>query len=146
MHIMVLADFIPPARPIWEECESKMDVRMITVSSQTIAIKAQRMLRKNGIRCKIVRPSPRQTPPWMRLWSSCGCIFRRCGDGFSGSCRYPIRGCGRMITQARCSHLSEVDGGFHLRFHQQETHLLLRKQCDEMQRLAALMTTGASPY
>ena len=39
-----------------------MDVRMITVSSQTIAIKAQRMLRKNGIRCKIVRPSPRQTP------------------------------------------------------------------------------------
>ena len=39
-----------------------MDVRMITVSSQTIAIKAQRMLRKNGIRCKIVRPSPSQTP------------------------------------------------------------------------------------
>ncbi len=39
-----------------------MDVRVITIASQTAAIKAQRMLRKNGIRCRIVRPSPRQTP------------------------------------------------------------------------------------
>lgn len=39
-----------------------MDERVITVTSQTIAIKAQRLLRKSGIKCKIVRPSPRQTP------------------------------------------------------------------------------------
>ena len=32
-----------------------------------------------------------------------------------------------------------------MRFHQQETHLLLRTQCDEMQRLAALNDGGKPP-
>ena len=39
-----------------------MDTRVLTFTSQTIAMKAQRMLQRNGIRCKIVRPSPKQTP------------------------------------------------------------------------------------
>ena len=39
-----------------------MDTRVITMTSQTIAIKAQRTLQRSGIKCKIVRPSPRRTP------------------------------------------------------------------------------------
>lgn len=39
-----------------------MDTRVITMSSQTLAIKAQRMLQKNGISARVVRLSPRQTP------------------------------------------------------------------------------------
>lgn len=39
-----------------------MDTRVITMTSQTIAIKAQRTLQRSGIKCKILRPSPRQTP------------------------------------------------------------------------------------
>ena len=39
-----------------------MDTRVITVTTQTTAIKAQRTLQRNGIPCKIVRPSPKQTP------------------------------------------------------------------------------------
>lgn len=39
-----------------------VDMRVITVTSQTTAFKAVRTLQKNGISCKIVRPSPKQTP------------------------------------------------------------------------------------
>ena len=39
-----------------------MDTRVITMTSQTIAIKAQWTLQSSGINCIFVRPSPRQTP------------------------------------------------------------------------------------
>ena len=39
-----------------------MDTRVLTFTSQTIAMKAQRTLQRNGIHGKIVRPSPKQTP------------------------------------------------------------------------------------
>ncbi len=39
-----------------------METRILTMTSQTAAIKAKRLLEKNGIYTRIVRPSPHQTP------------------------------------------------------------------------------------
>ncbi len=36
--------------------------RILTMTSQTLAIKAKRSLEKKGISVRIVRPSPKQTP------------------------------------------------------------------------------------
>ena len=44
-----------------------MDTRILTMTSQTVAMKAKRLLEKNGIYVKIVRPSPILTPK--------GCAF-----------------------------------------------------------------------
>ena len=44
-----------------------MDTRILTMTSQTVAMKAKRLLEKNGIYAKIVRPSPNLTPK--------GCTF-----------------------------------------------------------------------
>ena len=44
-----------------------MDTRILTMTSQTVAMKAKRLLEKNGIYVKIVRPSPILTPK--------GCTF-----------------------------------------------------------------------
>ena len=44
-----------------------MEMRVLTMSSQTLAMKAKRTLEKNGIFVKIVRPSPKLTPK--------GCTF-----------------------------------------------------------------------
>ncbi len=38
------------------------DRRIVTMTSQTLAIKAKRVLFRNGIPVKIVRPSPKYTP------------------------------------------------------------------------------------
>lgn len=45
-----------------EEREKRMDTRVITMPSQTLAIKAQRLLQKGGISVQIVRPNPKETP------------------------------------------------------------------------------------
>ena len=39
-----------------------MDTRILTMTSQTVAMTAKRLLEKNGIYVKIVRPSPILTP------------------------------------------------------------------------------------
>lgn len=39
-----------------------METRILTMTSQTIAMKAKRLLEKNGIYTRIVRPSPKSTP------------------------------------------------------------------------------------
>ena len=39
-----------------------MESRILTMTSQTNAMKAKRLLERNGIYVKIVRPSPRLTP------------------------------------------------------------------------------------
>ena len=39
-----------------------METRILTMTSQTLAIKAKRLLEKNGIYTRIVRPSPQLTP------------------------------------------------------------------------------------
>ena len=39
-----------------------MDRRILTMSSQTLALKAKRVLFREGISVQIVRPSPRLTP------------------------------------------------------------------------------------
>ncbi len=39
-----------------------MDTRTLTMTSQTLAMKAKRLLERNGIYVKIVRPSPNLTP------------------------------------------------------------------------------------
>ena len=39
-----------------------MDTRILTMTSQTVAMKAKRLLEKNGIYVRIVRPSPNLTP------------------------------------------------------------------------------------
>lgn len=39
-----------------------METRILTMTSQTIAVKAKRLLEKNGIYVRIVRPSPNLTP------------------------------------------------------------------------------------
>ena len=39
-----------------------METRVITFASQTAAFKAQRLLGKNGISSKVVRPNPGRTP------------------------------------------------------------------------------------
>ena len=39
-----------------------METRILTMTSQTIAVKAKRLLEKNGIYARIVRPSPNLTP------------------------------------------------------------------------------------
>lgn len=44
-----------------------METRTLTMTSQTIAMKAKRLLEKNGIYARIVRPSPSLTPK--------GCAF-----------------------------------------------------------------------
>ena len=44
-----------------------METRILTMTSQTIAMKAKRLLEKNGIYVRIVRPSPSLTPK--------GCAF-----------------------------------------------------------------------
>ena len=44
-----------------------MERRILTMTSQTLAIKAKRVLFRGGISVKIVRPSPRLTPR--------GCMF-----------------------------------------------------------------------
>ena len=44
-----------------------METRILTMTSQTIAMKAKRLLEKNGIYTRIVRPSPKFTPK--------GCTF-----------------------------------------------------------------------
>ena len=41
---------------------SFMDTRTLTMTSQTLAMKAKRLLERNGIYVKIVRPSPHLTP------------------------------------------------------------------------------------
>ena len=41
---------------------SFMETRILTMTSQTIAVKAKRLLEKNGIYVRIVRPSPTLTP------------------------------------------------------------------------------------
>jgi hypothetical protein len=42
--------------------QSMMERRILTMSSQTLAMKAKRVLSRTGISVKIVRPSPRLTP------------------------------------------------------------------------------------
>ena len=44
-----------------------METRILTIASQTVAMKAKRLLEKNGIYVRIVRPSPSLTPK--------GCAF-----------------------------------------------------------------------
>ena len=44
-----------------------METRILTMTSQTVAMKAKRLLEKNGIYVRIVRPSPNLTPK--------GCTF-----------------------------------------------------------------------
>ena len=39
-----------------------METRILTMTSQTLTIKAKRLLEKNGIYTRIVRPSPQLTP------------------------------------------------------------------------------------
>lgn len=39
-----------------------METRILIMTSQTIAMKAKRLLEKNGIYTRIVRPSPKSTP------------------------------------------------------------------------------------
>ena len=39
-----------------------METRILTMTSQTIAMKAKRLLEQNGIYTRIVRPSPKSTP------------------------------------------------------------------------------------
>ena len=39
-----------------------METRILTMTSQTVAVKAKRLLEKNGIYVRIVRPSPKLTP------------------------------------------------------------------------------------
>ena len=39
-----------------------METRILTMTSQTVAMKAKRLLEKNGIYARIVRPSPKLTP------------------------------------------------------------------------------------
>ena len=39
-----------------------METRILTIASQTVAMKAKRLLEKNGIYTRIVRPSPKLTP------------------------------------------------------------------------------------
>lgn len=39
-----------------------MDTRILTMTSQTLAMKAKRLLERNGIYTRIVRPSPNLTP------------------------------------------------------------------------------------
>ena len=39
-----------------------METRILTMTSQTIAVKAKRLLEKNGIYVRIVRPAPNLTP------------------------------------------------------------------------------------
>ena len=39
-----------------------MDTRILTMTSQTVAMKAKRLLEKNGIYVRIVRPNPKLTP------------------------------------------------------------------------------------
>ena len=39
-----------------------METRILTMTSQTAAMKAKRLLEKNGIYTRIVRPSPKLTP------------------------------------------------------------------------------------
>ncbi len=39
-----------------------MEMRILTMTSQTVAMKAKRLLEKNGIYARIVRPSPNLTP------------------------------------------------------------------------------------
>ena len=39
-----------------------METRILAMTSQTIAMKAKRLLEKNGIYTRIVRPSPKSTP------------------------------------------------------------------------------------
>ena len=39
-----------------------METRILTMTSQTVAIKAKRLLEKNDIYTRIVRPSPQLTP------------------------------------------------------------------------------------
>lgn len=39
-----------------------METRILTMTSQTVAMKAKRLLEKNGIYTRIVRPSPKLTP------------------------------------------------------------------------------------
>ena len=41
---------------------SFMETRILTMTSQTLAMKANRLLEKNGIYTRIVRPSPKSTP------------------------------------------------------------------------------------
>jgi hypothetical protein len=41
---------------------SFMETRILTMTSQTVAMKAKRLLEKNGIYTRIVRPSPKLTP------------------------------------------------------------------------------------
>ena len=38
-----------------------METRTLTMTSQTVAMKAKRLLEKNGIYTRIVRPSPKST-------------------------------------------------------------------------------------
>ncbi len=44
-----------------------METRTLTMTSQTVAMKAKRLLEKNGIYVRIVRPTPNLTPK--------GCTF-----------------------------------------------------------------------
>lgn len=39
-----------------------METRILTMTSQTLAVKAKRLLEKDGIYVRIVRPSPNLTP------------------------------------------------------------------------------------
>ena len=39
-----------------------METRILTMTSQTNAMKAKRLLEKNGIYVRLVRPSPKLTP------------------------------------------------------------------------------------
>ncbi len=39
-----------------------METRILTMTSQTVAVKAKRLLEKNGIYVRIVRPDPKLTP------------------------------------------------------------------------------------
>ena len=39
-----------------------METRILTIASQTVAMKAKRLLEKNGIYVRMVRPSPNLTP------------------------------------------------------------------------------------